>query len=107
MAVSVHLLLFSTIGAIIHMILCIYVYEGRFPMRTNIVLDDELVEEAMRYTGLTTKKGVIEEALRTLVRLKSQESIRSLRGQLRWEGDLNTLRESRFDADAGSGYVDR
>lgn len=76
-------------------------------MRTNIVLDDELVEEAMRYTGITTKKGVIEEALRTLVRLKAQESIRSLRGQLRWEGDLNTMRESRFDPDAETTDVDR
>ena len=42
-------------------------------MRTNVVLDDKLVEEAMRYSGLTTKRAVIEEALRLLVRLKSQE----------------------------------
>jgi Arc/MetJ family transcription regulator len=76
-------------------------------MRTNLVLDDELVEEAMRRTGITTKKGVIEEALRTLVRLKAQESVRSLRGQLRWEGDLDTLRESRLDTDAEKYRVDR
>ena len=48
-------------------------------MRTTVVLDDKLVEDAMRFTGLTTKRAVIEEALRLLVRLKSQEMVRSLR----------------------------
>ncbi len=64
-------------------------------MRTNIVIDDTLLSEALSCTGLSTKKAVIEEALRTLVRLKSQEQIRSLRGHLRWEGDLHAMRESR------------
>ncbi len=64
-------------------------------MRTNIVIDDTLLSEALSCTGLSTKKAVIEEALRTLVRLKSQEQVRSLRGHLRWEGDLHTMRESR------------
>lgn len=64
-------------------------------MRTNIVIDDTLLSEALSCTGLSTKKAVIEEALRTLVRLKSQEQIRSLRGQLRWDGDLHAMRESR------------
>lgn len=76
-------------------------------MRTNVVLDDELVEEAMRYTGLTTKKAVIEEALRTFVRLKSQESMRLLRGQLQWEGDLDALRRARLSDEPEVGYVDR
>ena len=57
-------------------------------MRTNVVIDDELMA--------ATKKAVIEEALRTLVRLKSQERVRSLRGKLQWEGDLGLLREGRF-----------
>ena len=61
-------------------------------MRTYVVLDDKLLEDAMRYTGLTTKRAVIEEALRLLVRLKSQEEVRSLHGQLHWEGDLETMR---------------
>jgi Arc/MetJ family transcription regulator len=65
-------------------------------MRTNVVIDDELMAEALESTGLNTKKAVIEEALRTLVRLKRQERARSLRGKLQWEGDLNTLREGRF-----------
>jgi Arc/MetJ family transcription regulator len=61
-------------------------------MRTNIVLDDELVSEAMRRTGIRTKRAVVEEALRKLIRLKRQEEIRSLRGKLHWEGDLDAMR---------------
>lgn len=65
-------------------------------MRTNVVIDDELMAAALETTGLKTKKAVIEEALRTLVRLKAQERIRALRGKLQWEGDLSELREGRF-----------
>jgi Arc/MetJ family transcription regulator len=65
-------------------------------MRTNVVIDDELMAAALESTGLKTKRAVIEEALRTLVRLKAQERVRSLRGKLQWEGDLSTLREGRF-----------
>ena len=65
-------------------------------MRTNVVIDDELMAEALESTGLKTKKAVIDEALRTLVRMRKQEQVRSLRGKLRWEGDLNILREERF-----------
>ena len=43
-------------------------------MRTNVVIDDELMAQAMKHTGLKTKRAVIEEALRTLIRLKSQEN---------------------------------
>jgi Arc/MetJ family transcription regulator len=81
-------------------------------MRTNVVIDETLMADAMKYTGLHTKKAVIEEALRTLVRLRSQERIRHLRGQLHWEGDLDALRASRFDDEpdatsAGPEHVDR
>lgn len=68
-------------------------------MRTNVVIDETLMADAMKFTGLSTKKAVIEEALRTLVRLKSQERIRDLRGRLRWEGDLDTMRADRFDVE--------
>jgi Arc/MetJ family transcription regulator len=61
-------------------------------MRTNIVLDDALVAEAMRRTGIKTKRGVVEEALRTLIRLTRQEEILALRGRLHWEGDLDEMR---------------
>lgn len=63
--------------------------------RTNIVLDDELIERAKELTGLTTKRAVVEAALQTLVRLREQEGVRALRGRLRWEGDLEQLRRSR------------
>ena len=52
--------------------------------------------QAMAKSGLNTKKAVIEEALRTLIRLKVQEEVRQLRGQLQWEGDLNEMRRGRF-----------
>lgn len=61
-------------------------------VRTNVVLDQDLVDEALALTGLKTKRAVIEEALRVLTRLKRQEQVRALRGQLHWEGDLDALR---------------
>jgi len=65
-------------------------------MRTNVVIDDALMSAALESTGLKTKKAVIEEALRTLVQLRAQEKVRSLRGKLQWEGNLSELREGRF-----------
>ncbi len=62
-------------------------------MRTNVVIDDELMTAALESTGLKTKRAVIEEGLRTLVRLKAQEQVKYLRGTLQWEGDLDSLRE--------------
>lgn len=70
-------------------------------MRTNVVLDEALITEALTLTGLKTKKAVIEEALRVLTRLKRQEQARALRGQLHWEGDLDALRTGRLDDVAG------
>jgi Arc/MetJ family transcription regulator len=64
-------------------------------VRTNIVLDDALLAEAMERTGIKTKRALVEEALRTLVRLKRQEEILKLRGQLHWEGDLDEMRRDR------------
>ena len=61
-------------------------------MRTNIVIDDQLMAEVLRHTGLKTKREAVELGLKTLLRLKQQEKIRSYRGQLRWEGDLDALR---------------
>ena len=64
-------------------------------MRTNIEIDDELIGKAMSLSGLATKRETVEEALRLLVRLKSQEAIRSYRGKLPWEGDLEAMRADR------------
>lgn len=64
-------------------------------MRTNIVIDDELMEEALKASGAHTKKEAVELGLKTLVRLKKQERIRKFRGKLRWEGDLADQRSTR------------
>jgi Arc/MetJ family transcription regulator len=61
-------------------------------MRTNIVIDDQLMREALRATGLKTKRDAVEEGLRTLVRLQKQEEIRQFRGKLTWRGDLDAMR---------------
>lgn len=61
-------------------------------MRTNIVIDDELMSEALRTTGLKTKREAVELGLRTLVRLHQQEQIRRFRGKLNWQGDLDKMR---------------
>ena len=61
-------------------------------MRINIVIDDKLMRDALRATGLTVKREAVELGLRTLLRLKQQEQIRHLRGQLRWEGELDAMR---------------
>lgn len=61
-------------------------------MRTNIVIDDALIAEAMRLTGLKTKRATVEEALRLLVDLRGQRAIRELRGKIPWEGDLDESR---------------
>ena len=63
-------------------------------MRTNIEIDDELLDEARKLTGLKTKKDTVELGLKTLVRLKKQESIRRLRGQLTWDGNLDEMRST-------------
>ena len=61
-------------------------------MRTNIVIDDQLMAEALKATGLETKKQAVEEGLKALIRLKKQADIRSLRGKLNWDGDLDDMR---------------
>ena len=65
-------------------------------MRTNIVLDDELIERAQQLSGIKTKREVVDQALRTFIRVRQQTQIRALRGRLRWEGDLGAQREVRF-----------
>jgi Arc/MetJ family transcription regulator len=76
------------------MIYNIHVYTA-MTMRTNIVIDDELMEEALKATGLNTKKEAVELGLKTLVRLKKQERIRKFKGKLSWEGDLQAHRTTR------------
>ena len=61
-------------------------------MRTNIVIDDDLMQEALRQSGLSTKRATVEYALELLIKLKRQESIKDYRGKLKWEGDLDKIR---------------
>ena len=65
-------------------------------MRTNIVLDENLIERAQKLTGIKTKREVVQEALRTLILLCEQAEIRQLRGKLKWEGNLDEQRQSRI-----------
>jgi Arc/MetJ family transcription regulator len=64
-------------------------------MRTNIVIDDQLIAAAMKATGLPTKKAVVEAGLRLLVQVQAQSGVRRLRGKVDWQGDLDELRTSR------------
>ncbi len=61
-------------------------------MRTNIVIDDKLMAEAIKVTGAGTKKEAVELGLKALVQLKRQESIRGMRGKLKWRDDLERMR---------------
>ena len=61
-------------------------------MRTNIVLNESLVNDAMKLSGLKTKKSVIEEALKLFVSIQKQTRLKSLKGKLKWEGNLDEMR---------------
>jgi len=64
-------------------------------MRTNIVIDDVLMRDALKATGLKTKREAVEMGLRTLLRLRKQEDVRKFRGKLHWEGNLDDMREDK------------
>jgi len=64
-------------------------------MRTNIVIDDNLMRDALRATGLKTKKQAVELGLKTLIRLHKQSVIKDYRGKLNWQGNLRELRRFR------------
>lgn len=61
-------------------------------MRTNIIIDDSLMSKAMIASGSKTKKATIEEALKLLLKIYKQKSIKKLRGKLKWEGNLDEMR---------------
>ena len=61
-------------------------------MRTNIVIDDELINSVMKLTGIRTKREAVERGLKTLLRLQTQGDIKSYRGKLDWSGNLEELR---------------
>ena len=75
--------------------MCIFIRNythRRKVMRTNIVIDDNLMAEAIELSQLKTKKAVVETGLRLLIQIKKQERIKILRGKLKWDGDLEKMR---------------
>jgi Arc/MetJ family transcription regulator len=71
-------------------------YTRKDAMRTNIEIDDELMMEALRLTGLKTKRAAVEAGLKALIRLNKQKKILDLAGKVHWEGNLDESREGRF-----------
>lgn len=63
-------------------------------MRTNIEINDKLMKDALKATGVKTKKEAVELGLKTLIRLKKQENIKNFRGELEWSGDLDEMRSA-------------
>ena len=61
-------------------------------MRIRVVIDDELMNQALTVSGCRTKKAVIESGLRLLVQMESQKRLRNLRGKVDWQGDLDAMR---------------
>ncbi len=75
-----------------HVYAHLYCYTRPTAMRTNIVIDDKLIAEAIKVTGASTKKEAVELGLKALIQLKRQEQIRGLRGKLKWKDDLDRMR---------------
>ena len=66
-------------------------------MRTYVVIEDNLIEEGLAYTGLKTKRELVNLALKDLVDRKKRKAILALEGKLHWEGNLKEMRENRFE----------
>ncbi|BBI52286.1 type II toxin-antitoxin system VapB family antitoxin [Halomonas sp. FeN2] len=64
-------------------------------MRTNIVIDDQLMAEALKISGYETKKEAVEQGLKLLVQRGKQQELRKLRGHIKWEGDLDEMRSGK------------
>jgi len=79
--------------------MCIITINNTHPkekqMRTNIAIDDKLMNAALKTSGLSTKKDVVEEALKLLVQVKKQSRLKKLRGKLKWEGNLDEMRATK------------
>ena len=74
---------------------CVNIDESIHNMRTNIVIDDKLMDSTLRATGLKTKREAVELGLQTLLRLRQQEKIKRFRGKLNWQGDLDAMRRDK------------
>ena len=76
------------------MIYIIYTHWS-YIMRTNVVIDDDLMSAAIKVSGFKTKKDTIEEGLKLLVELGRQKEIRRFRGKLKWTGNLDVNRNDK------------
>jgi Arc/MetJ family transcription regulator len=72
----------------------VHIAEGA-AMRTNIEIEDELIQKALQLSGLKTKRAVVEAGLRMLIRVREQEEILKLGGKARWQGNLDESRRGR------------
>jgi Arc/MetJ family transcription regulator len=72
----------------------VHITEGA-AMRTNIEIEDELIQQALRLSGLKTKRAVVEAGLRMLIRVREQEEILKLAGKVHWQGNLDESRQGR------------
>jgi Arc/MetJ family transcription regulator len=79
-------------AACIHLPTSINVYAMK---RTNIVLDEKLVRQGLRSTGMKTRRALVDYALRELVRREKQVGLLALKGKIRWEGNLEAMRSER------------
>jgi Arc/MetJ family transcription regulator len=70
-------------------------YTHEVLVRTNIVIDDKLMNDVLKLTGVKTKREAVELGLKTLIKLKKQENLRRFRGKLHWEGNLDEMRQDK------------
>ena len=82
----------TAIDNIFMVIMCIDIIINIHQMRTNILIDDDLMEAAMQATGVKSKKETVELGLQTLVRLYQQQNIKNFKDKLQWDGDLDAMR---------------
>ena len=61
-------------------------------MRTNIEIDDRLMKDTLKITGLKTKREAVDLALKELIKLRRQAGLKKLKGKFHWDGDLEALR---------------
>jgi Arc/MetJ family transcription regulator len=71
---------------------CVRILRNIHIMRTNIVIDDKLMKDVLKATGIKTKREAVDRALRLLLQIERQQEIRKFRGKLNWEGDLDAMR---------------
>lgn len=73
----------------------IELYTQETEMRTNVVIDDQLMKEALELSGFRTKKDAVEAGLRLLIKFGRQAEVRNFRGKLKWIGDLDEMRKDK------------